>query len=154
MLTYLEQQASGKVDLVISFASFQHIPDMETRVQVAQQIYRVLSYEGQWISVDRSRSQRLIQRYRISLYSSFKARITSRGSHEWNTLSIPFSDQGQTHYRLYHIFTRPERRRLTRKTGFQTQQRAYSSQNGAFHTSWWKARNLCLCLTKTIYQQS
>ena len=77
MLGYLSQQPRESIDVVISLASYQHLPEKETRDQFGKHLYRALVYEGERISVDRSWSLWMIQKHYHPILESLKKTITS-----------------------------------------------------------------------------
>ena len=66
---------------------------------------------------------------------------------------IPFTDKGETHYRLYHIQTIYEIKKRLQRHHLELSERSYSSQKGDFHQNIIRARNICCIITKTIYSQ-
>lgn len=153
MIWYLEQQQSESIDMIITMASYQHLPDNISRSQFMNQLYRTLSYEGQRISIDRSRSQWMIQKHYKPLLQSLKKFITTFWKRERNNLMIPFTDKGETHYRLYHIQTLYEIKKRLKRHNLLLSERSYSSQKGKFHHNVIRARNICCIITKTIYNK-
>lgn len=153
MIWYLSQEKKDSIDVIISLASYQHLPDKTTRAQYGEQVYRTLQYEGQWICVDRSWSLRMIKKHYRALGRSLKKTLLTLGDREWNNLMIPFTHEGKTHYRLYHISTIIEIRNMLKKHNLQLSQRTYSSQKGVFHHNVLGARNICYVAKKTIYKK-
>jgi len=163
MLHYLESCPSESVDYVICVASFQHIPDRITRDRVLRQIYRVLRYGWSLISIDRSRSRRMLQTHRKAILRSGRRFLQSGMQEERNNLMIPFKSKSNsseshtqdtsfnTHHRLYHIFTRPELDLLLRTYGFVIEEMIYSSQSGEFHHERTQARNICTIVRKDVF---
>lgn len=172
MLHYLESCPSESVDYVICVASFQHIPDRITRDRVLRQIYRVLRYGWSLISIDRSRSRRMLQTHRKAVLKSGRRFLQSGMQEERNNLMIPFTSNKQkairkksisdnqianlparqlTNHRLYHIFTRPELDLLLRTHGFVIEEMIYSSQSGEFHRKRTQARNICTIVRKDVF---
>ena len=163
MLHYLESCTSESVDYVICVASFQHIPDRITRDRVLRQIYRVLRYGWNLISIDRSRSRRMLQTHRKAILKSERRFLQSGMQEERNNLMIPFKSKSNsskshtqdtsfnTHHRLYHIFTRPELDLLLRTHGFVIEEMIYSSQSGEFHHERTQARNICTIVRKDVF---
>ena len=153
MIGYLEQQQTESIDIIITMASYQHLPDHTSRSQFLNQVYRTLSYQGQRISIDRSRSQWMIQKHYQPILQSLKKYITTLWKRERNNLMIPFTDKGETHYRLYHIQTIYEIKKRLQRHHLELSERSYSSQKGDFHQNIIRARNICCIITKTIYSQ-
>lgn len=151
MIWYLSKQANESIDIIITMASYQHLPDKSTRSEFLQQLYRTLRYEWKRLSIDRSWSQWMLQKHYQPLLQSLKQFIITWGRRERNNLLIPFRDQGETHYRLYHIHTINEIQQLTKQYWLQIIERQYSSQNWDFHHKLRRARNICLVAKKTIY---
>lgn len=163
MLHYLESCPSESVDSIICVASFQHIPDRITRDRVLRQIYRVLRYGWSLISIDRSRSRRMLQTHRKAILNSGRRFLQSGMQEERNNLMIPFKSKSNsseshtqdtsfnTHHRLYHIFTRPELDLLLRTHGFVIEEMIYSSQSGEFHHERTQARNICTIVRKDVF---
>lgn len=128
MLSYVEQQESESVDLIITLASYQHLPDRITRDAFVKEVYRILCYEGCWISIDRSWSRWLVKKYYRQIWQACKQWMQTFGRWEWKNVFIPFKDLGKEHQRLYHFQTIWEiKRRLTRY-GLQCLTRCYTSQ--------------------------
>lgn len=163
MLHYLESCPSESVDSIICVASFQHIPDRITRDRVLRQIYRVLRYGWSLISIDRSRSRRMLQTHRKAILNSGRRFLQSGMQEERNNLMIPFKSKSNsseshtqdtsfnTHHRLYHIFTRQELDLLLRTHGFVIEEMIYSSQSGEFHHQRTQARNICTIVRKDVF---
>lgn len=153
MLSELKTMASESCDMVIAMASFQHLPDIETRNAVLREIYRVLRYDGQFVTIDRSWSRWMLRKHWKLLLRSLGQSVMSLGRRERNNLMIPFSsaDKSQTHHRLYHIFTMKELAMLLQVQGFVIQQMIYSAQDGSFHQQWSNARNICTAVRKQVF---
>lgn len=112
MIHYLESCENESIDVIICVASFQHLPDLISRERFLQQVYRVLKYDGSFISIDRSRSQWMVKTHRQHIKNSIKKYITSLAKRERNNILIPFRDKEKHNERLYHIFTIRELKRL------------------------------------------
>lgn len=152
MIHYLTTQKNQSSDCIVCLASFQHLPDTTSRSLFLHNVYRVLSYWGSFISIDRSWSKRLIQKHSKLLIDSLKKRFLSLWKRERNNLLIPFSNQWQeTILRLYHIFTRYELKKLLYHHGLNHNHIIYSSQDGRFHHNIFKARNICTHARKDIF---
>lgn len=152
MIHYLTTQNKHSFDCIVCLASFQHLPDSTSRSLFLHNVYRVLSYWGSFISIDRSWSRRLIQKHGKLLIDSLKKRILSLWTREWNNILIPFSNQWQKQiFRLYHIFTRYELKRLLYRHGLSNHNIIYSSQDGRFHHNILKARNICTHARKDVF---
>lgn len=130
MLSELKKIPSESKDVVICMASFQHLPDSETRNAVLRQIYRVLRYDGIFLSIDRSWSWWMLRKHIKAVAQSLFRSISSVGRWERNNITIPFSnaDNTVTSYRLYHIFTMKELALLLQIQGFAIDTMIYSSQ--------------------------
>jgi len=155
MIHGLSQISDESIDVIISHASFQHLPDIHSRTIVLQHIYRVLRYGGKYITVDRSRSLRMIKKHRKPLLQALRTSLLSGWKNQRNNLMIPFSngeeDKNQSYDRLYHIFTRPELHTLLQLNSFVIEEIAYSNQNGKFHHNRQEARNICTVVRKDIF---
>lgn len=77
MIHGLSQISDESVDVIISHASFQHLPDIQSRTIVLQHIYRILRYGGKYITVDRSRSLRMIKKHRKLLLQALRTSLLS-----------------------------------------------------------------------------
>gem|GEM_PF-2640686 len=77
MIHGLSQISDESIDVIISHASFQHLPDIHSRTIVLQHIYRVLRYGGKYITVDRSRSLRMIKKHRKPLLQALRTSLLS-----------------------------------------------------------------------------
>lgn len=151
MIWYLQQQKSESIDIIITMASYQHLPDYITRWQFLNQVYRTLLYWWQRLSIDRSRSQWMLQKHYKAIFQSLKKTVRTLWKWERNNLMIPFTDQWKTHYRLYHIQTIQEFKTLIKKYWLQLSKRSYSSQKWDFHHNIFRARNICTVVIKNIY---
>ena len=152
MIHYLSSQKNQSTDCIICLASFQHLPDKESRSLFLHNIYRVLSYWGAFISIDRSWSKRMLQKHWKLLIDSLRKRVLSLWKRERNNLLIPFSNQWENAiFRLYHIFTKYELKRLLYHHGLNNHHIIYSSQDGKFHNNILNARNICTHARKDIF---
>lgn len=153
MVGYVQEQESESVDIIICVASFHHIPDRETREYLLQQIYRILRYGGVMITIDRSRSYRMMRKYRKAIFHSALQSIISFGRHEYKTLTIPFHSNNKdiSHERIYHFFTRKELRDLCTIQGFIVDDMTYSHSDGSFSDSRSSASNICTVIRKDIF---
>lgn len=151
MITYTSLQAQESVDVVVCLASFQHLPDTKSRNLLLHHIYRILYYEGSFVTIDRSRSQRMITKHYKSRQESLTKRVRTLWTRERNNLLIPFTHNGITTPRLYHIFTVYELKKLLAKHWFVNSTSIYSGQNGDFHHNILKARNICTHVQKKVF---
>ena len=156
MVSYVQEQASESVDVIICVASFHHIPDRETREYFLQQVYRILRYGGVMITIDRSRSYRMMRKYWKAILRSLGQSITSFGRHEYNTLTIPFHNTTKdiVHERVYHFFTRRELRDLATTQWYIIDAMTYSHPDGSFSDSRSSASNICTLLRKDIFLEN
>lgn len=150
MLHHLWTLPSESKDIIICVASFQHLPDQKTRESVLQEIYRVLRYDGIFISIDWSWSQWMITTHRNLVLSSLRRSIYSLWKRERNNLFIPFHYNNTTKSRLYHIFTQQELKKLFKTQGLIVKEMIYSAQDWRFHNKLREARNICSIVKKSI----
>ena len=163
MIHGLSMQKNESADCIICVASFHHLPNNKTRELLLQHIYRVLKYDGKFITVDRSWSYWMLKKHRKLLWKSVKSSILSGWKEERNNLMIPFKDKYNAtkdkienwefiiNHRLYHIFSCKELSLLLKTYGFIQEEMIYSSQSGIFHHQRWQARNICTIVRKDVF---
>lgn len=77
MLSFLQKSDQESVDIVLAFASFQHIASKQERIVIMKNIYRVLKYDGMVIFTNWALSSRFIKNYRKALIKSRLLQILS-----------------------------------------------------------------------------
>lgn len=77
MIHYLSKQNPESIDIIVTMASYQHLPDQISRVQYLHHAYRTLHYEGQRISIDRSWSRRMLNKHFKSAFQALKKYIST-----------------------------------------------------------------------------
>lgn len=118
MNSYLELIPQQSCDLVIGIASIQHLPTRQQQVLFFHEAYRVLNYQWSLIMANRSLSHRFIKRYWKTLWVSIIKSIVTLGRSDWRDVMVPFTDDGTTSHRFYHIFERRRLSSLLRMAGF------------------------------------
>ena len=159
MIGYLQSCDNESVDIIVCMASFQHIPDKESRNKLLQEIYRVMRYGGKFVSIDRSWSYWMLRTHRKAFLKSLWKYIISLWWRERSNLLIPFRSNNKNkieekNLRLYHIFMRSELKNILTEQWFVIEDMIYSSQSGEFHHKRQQARNICTCVRKDIFVNS
>jgi trans-aconitate methyltransferase len=112
MISYLESLPAQSINIAISLASFQHLANRKERLYALKLLYQALKYDGIHISINRSRSNRMIRKHRSTIAKSIAQTMITAGHHSFNDLHIPRTQHEQTSYRYYHIFGLSEIKRL------------------------------------------
>jgi hypothetical protein len=150
MISYLESIPAQSVDIAISLASFQHLSNKKERQYALQLLYQALKYDGLHISINRSRSKRMIRKHWATIGKSLAKTFITAGNHAINDLYIPRTHHDQTAYRYYHIFGLQEIMRLHTMSGFVIQESGYSNKQGNLIQDRHHARNTRIVAKKSI----
>lgn len=118
MTTYLEKEPDRSYDIIISWASFQHITTIKQREKTLFHIHRALKVWWIHITINRSRSYWMIQKHYKALLHSVKERFISWWYHTFSDLQIPRTQKDHTTYRYYHIFWLQELYLLHKRNNF------------------------------------
>ena len=151
MLNFLKKQKQQEFDVVILVASFQHIPDVDTRLTILKHIYRILQYQWKLIMINWAFSKWFIKKYKFQIIKSIIKHLFSLWKRERNSLYIPWkSDSGIVFNRFYHIFTLKELKFLLQETWFIPTKLGYIDKNWKFTFDWKNARNSFVVWKKDV----
>ncbi len=152
MVDYLTDFPSQAMDIVVSIASFQHIPRYYQRLFVLKNIYRILVYEWLNISLNWSFSRWFVRKYWKQLIVSMLKFVFSFWYRKWNDLSIPWKDtkSWKIYKRYYHIFLLSELEKLFKMAWFVIIAKGYIWKSWSFETRWHNARNTLIVGKKDV----
>ena len=112
MIEFLEGEKQEDYDFVFMVASFQHIPIENERLLILKNIYRILKYKWELLSINWCFSKWFIQKYKKSITKSLLKTFISLWYHKFNDLYIPWKWELKIYQRYYHIFTEKEKKEL------------------------------------------
>ncbi len=157
MYGYLFWSQQESIDIVVAFASIQHIKWKKEHQALLYAIYKALKWWWQAILVNWSFSQRFVQQYRDACIAAV---WRSRFKQWWsrNDIMISRKDKNFSHtkkqyQRMYHIFTLTELVHLVQSTWFVIKKAWYVQQDWTLidgSCAWFKSRNTFLVLEKSI----
>ena len=151
MIDYIQKWKQESVDIIISIASFQHIPTISQRMIILKNIYRLLTYEWEYIMTNRTLSERFIKKYRKPLLISRTKTVYTLGQHNWRDIFIPRQNKGTKQRRYYHIYSEKECNNLVKQSWFIVKENRYSLMNGHMTDGKKDARNMITILQKSAF---
>jgi len=153
MLQFLTKQEAETQDIIVTFASFQHLPTRENRIAVLQEAYRVLKYGGMMIMTNRARSKHFRKTYHQAIWKARRKHIASIWRSELRDVYIPRKWKQKSHLRYYHMFDTKELSNLCGHAGFAVQAVGYVDSNDLVQTCPPQNTNSIIVLRKTIFDQ-
>ncbi len=147
MIDEITKNKQESVDIIISIASFHHIPTHKDRLFILKNAYRILQYEWTIIMTNRALSHRFIKKYRKSLGHAILQNLLSLGQRSWRDVYITRNKQWK---RYYHIFNKNYLESLVKQSWFTIRAHHYIT------AKWWEsntnknARNIFTIGKKTI----
>lgn len=118
MVDYLPTLTPESFDVVISVAAFHHLPTAKERIVVLQHVYALLAYWWHVLMINWSLSRRFLNTYRKHMLRSFWKYLYTFGAYDWKDILIPWTHQGKTAYRFYHLFSCSELTNLAQLAWF------------------------------------
>ncbi len=141
MNEYLASLPQESFDVIVGFASVQHLASPKARQALMENAYRVLKYGGKLLLINRSLSHRFIRKYPQVLLQSFWKKIKSLGKEDWRDVLIPWKDGEETHQRYYHLFSLAELGQLSALSGFIQRELFYVDKTSQKVGHWSKSAN-------------
>lgn len=141
MNEYLASLPQESFDMIVGFASVQHLTSLKARKTLMENAYRVLKYGGKLLLINWSLSHRFIRKYPQVLFQSFWKRFKSLGKEDWRDVLIPWKDGEQIHQRYYHLFSLAELRQLSALSGFIQRELFYIDKASQKVAHWSKSAN-------------
>lgn len=151
MVDYIQKWKQESVDIIVSIASFQHIPTVWQRMLLLKNIYRLLTYEWEYIMTNRTLSERFIKRYRKALCISLIKTACTLGQHVWKDMFIPRQNKGKKQRRYYHMYSEKECDNLGKQSWFIFKENRYSLLDGHMTDKKKYARNMITILQKSAF---
>lgn len=148
MLHFLEEQDQESFDVVVWFASVQHLTSYQERLLLMKYVYRVLKYDGIFLMINWSLSKRFIRKYWKVILSSIGQIFISFGKHNWRDLMIPWKNGKKKYMRFYHLFGIKELKKLALFSGFNLQEVGFLTKGGELVGKWGDAKNSLLVVRK------
>lgn len=104
---------------VYSIAVFHHLPSVDYRKKMAEELFRVLAPDGRVVITAWNLWQK---KYVKNLLSTWLSKLLGKSEIDWNDCYISFTDnQSRVFQRYHHAFTKGELTRLFVKAGFQVE---------------------------------
>jgi len=153
MLSFLQESKQQSIDVILCLASFHHLQDHHTRLITLQNIYRTLNYGWTAILVNRSYSDRFVQKYKKQCLQAIATSVLTLWNKKRNDVHIPRKDthhqeNQEVYYRYYHMFTLSEIKKLVKLTDFGLQEVCYIAQDGSKTHNRKESRNSFVILKK------
>ncbi|MEF2175255.1 MAG: class I SAM-dependent methyltransferase [Candidatus Absconditabacteria bacterium] len=152
MISYMEMQSHESFDLIIAFASFQHIGSKKERLIILKNIYKSLKYGGLCIMSNWSYSQRFFNKYKIETLKALLRMIYTGGFYKYNDYFIPWKSGDIIFRRYYHIFTIKELKVLFNLSGFITKISSYCNVDGSLSGDYRNSRNTFFVGEKNVIE--
>lgn len=151
MNDYISNISQQSIDIVVSIASFQHLPNFDERISFLKEVYRILEYWWLNITVNWSFSKWFVKKYYKSILFSLFKMFISFWYYDWRNIYIPWKgDDWKIYKRFYHIFLLSELERLFKLAWFLILDKWYISNRWKIENSWYNARNTFIVWQKEI----
>lgn len=150
MVQYSQTLEQESLDVILAFASFQHLSDEKSRLALMKNAYRALNYDGMLIFTNRAISERFLKTHRkVLLISVFKS-LFSLGKWSWRDVFIPWKTKKWRYYRYYHLFWLDELKKLAERAGFLVEEICFLDAKGKITSDWKQANNSFLVARKCV----
>ena len=110
---FIVQQKQESFDLIVGTSSFQHIPSFKERLFLMKHFYRLLTYDGKVMMLNRSLSHWFIRKHRKEISKSLGKYLLSFGKKSRRDIMVPWTNKGKTFKRYYHLFDLTELKKLS-----------------------------------------
>lgn len=150
MEQYMQNLEQESLDVILAFASFQHLKDEKSRLALMKNAYRALHYDGMLIFTNWALSQWFLKTHWKVLLSSIFKSFFSLGRWNWRDVFIPWKTKSWTHYRYYHLFWLDELRKLAERSGFLVEELYFLDKKGNPTQDRKKANNSFLVVRKSV----
>lgn len=153
MCDYMSNVEQESVDCVIGIASFHHLPTIPQRVQVLDNIYSCLQYEGCCLMTNWCYSNWFKAKYKAAITKARWKSYLSLWYFDKNDIMVPWKNPQWELLatRLYHIFSPWELGKLFTQSWFTKLEQVYISSAGEITPHEADGRNLISSGVKSIY---
>ncbi len=118
-------------DLIVGTSSFQHIPTQQERSFLIKHFYRILKYEGKFLMLNRTYSDRFVKKYKKQVFLAKLKRFFTLWNCSWRDIEVPWTNrQWETSYRYYHLFDLKEYKNLIDYSWFSLKKCCYLDNQG------------------------
>lgn len=153
MSSRLSQQSQQSLDVILCLASFHHLSTDSARLLALQNMYRALNYWWIAILINRSYSDRFVQKYKKHILQALWKYLITLWNRDRNDVLIPrkdkkYQENNHSYDRYYHMFTRAELKKLVQLSNFSLKEICYISQEWKKTSSRKGSRNSFLVLRK------
>lgn len=122
---HIQQVKQESFDFIIWIASFQHIPSQKEREFLMKNFYKALKYNWKIILLNRSMSNRFVNKYTKAIITSWLKTIYTLWWHNFRDLFIPRNSWKKIEDRYYHIFSKKELWKLSKEQWYITEKLTY-----------------------------
>ena len=150
MLDFIKEQKQESVDLILAFASFQHIPSVAERGILIHYFYQTLHYGGTLAMTNWALSDWFRKQYAPAVRKSWVKHLYTIGRSDHRDIFVPWKGH-EEHHRYYHLFSLKELEKLARKAGFVIEQLDYIDKFGHIVDSAKTANNSLLIARKSVF---
>lgn len=154
IVDYIKTWKQESFDFIIGIASFQHIPSIKERLIIIKNAYRILTYGGKVIMINRALSIRFLKKYKTSILKSFLRQVITLGKHNFRDILVPRKSKEEIFYRYYHFFSLTEIKKLIETGGFIINFLDYVDHNGSKTNNRKNANNSLLIAQKSVIKES
>ena len=154
MADFLSTVTQESTDIIISIASFQHLPNESLRLTTLHLIHRSLTYNWLHISSNRTDSDWFIKRYQTAYRRARAKRALSLWWYDKRDVYVPFTYQWNVQHRYYHLFGYDELIRLSETAWLIIETVCYIDKNGKKINDKRNARNIFMIQKKWVYNHS
>ncbi len=151
MLQYIKMQKQESVDIILAFASFQHIVNTKEREILMHYFYQTLVYGGLVIMTNRAFSKWFRNKYIDSYKKSLRKYLYSFWKYDWRDIYVPWKWKDNDYARFYHLFSIKELQILAEQAGFIIEKSIYIDKKWQEVDSEKYANNSFIILRKWVY---
>jgi len=132
---------AGRFDVVIMVAVLNHIPSEELRLQVLNNVKRILKPDGYLLMTNWN----LYQKKYLPLVIKYTLlKLFGKSKMDWGDVLVPFGKEKIERY--YHAFTKKEIKKLVKQTNFKLLKNYYSFRGKK--SNWCMGKNLVSIIQK------
>lgn len=153
MISYLAKLPQESVDIILAFASFQHIPNEEQRIALLKNCHRALKYDWIIIFTNRACSKRFIKTHRKPIITAWLKSFISLWKTTRRDVMIPWTGEKWTQYRYYHLYSLKELKEYSELSGLKISTLEYLDKEWKSTKNREDANNSLLVAKKTIYKK-
>lgn len=130
MIDFLESEKQENYDLVVGFASIQHLTSWKERLLLMKMVYRVLKYDGSFLMINWRMSKWFICKY-------WKNIVLWVIQMRWRDVLVPWVSNGKRYDRFYHLFGKKELEKLALYSGLKIKELEMWERNSWFLWTKW-----------------